>query len=303
VGRLVNTGITVLVTGESGTGKELLARALHYNGDRRDDPFIPVNCTGLQENLLDNELFGHESEAFTGAESRKKGKFEAAGEGTIFLDEIGDISPAIQSKLLRVLQEKEFQRLGGTATIRMKARIIAATNRNLTEEVEQGRFREDLYYRLNAANVHIPPLRERKEDIPLLLQHFIGTASSNLNKTITGISEKGVQTMIEYEWPGNVRELENVVTNICINLRGNFIDVVNITNYGELSGEKDIIDEFVDRFLREHDGEENIFPLMIEGLEKRMIERLGEKLNNNKSAMARILGISRVTVQKKIKEL
>ena len=173
IGLLVNNDVTVLISGESGTGKELIAKSLHYNSPRKNEPFMAVNCSGLTESLLDNELFGHEPQAFTGAYSQKKGKVEAAGEGALFLDEIGDMPLPIQAKLLRVLQEKEFQRLGGIRNIAMKARVIAASNKKLQEEVAAGRFRKDLYYRINVASLSVPPLRNRKDDIPLLSEHFI----------------------------------------------------------------------------------------------------------------------------------
>jgi DNA-binding NtrC family response regulator len=202
---------TVLICGDSGTGKELIARAIHYSGERAEKRFVSVSCAALTETLLESELFGHEKGAFTGAEGQTKGKFELADGGTIFLDEIGDISPKLQADLLRVLQERRFYRVGGTEEVSVDVRVIAATNKNLAEEVQQGRFRDDLYYRVNVLEIRIPPLRERREDIPLLAEHFVERIASELGKDITGISGGALKLLIEHDWPGNVRELENVI--------------------------------------------------------------------------------------------
>jgi len=202
---------TVLICGDSGTGKELIARAIHYSGERAEKRFVSVSCAALTETLLESELFGHEKGAFTGAEGQTKGKFELADGGTIFLDEIGDISPKLQADLLRVLQERRFYRVGGTEEVSVDVRVIAATNKNLAKEVQQGCFRDDLYYRLNVIEIRIPPLRERREDIPLLAEHFVERIASELGKDITGISGGALKLLIEHDWPGNVRELENVI--------------------------------------------------------------------------------------------
>jgi DNA-binding NtrC family response regulator len=304
IGLLVNNDVTVLISGESGTGKELIAKSLHYNSPHKNEPFMAVNCSGLPENLLDNELFGHEPQAFTGAYSQKKGKFEAAGEGTLFLDEIGDMPLAIQSKLLRVLQEKEFQRLGGTRTIDMRARVIAASNKELQEEVAAGRFRQDLYYRINVASLLVPPLRSRRDDIPLLCEHFIREANRRLKKKITGIAAKAVEMLGGYDWPGNVRELENVIINMCINTHSAILEATIIPRYISHTGrETDIFDEFIERFMEANRDRENLIPLLVSELEKHLIRIVGERLRFNKSAMASVLGISRVTLQKKIAEL
>jgi len=201
----------VLVQGESGTGKELIARAIHYAGDRADKPFIAVSCAALAETLLESELFGHERGAFTGAVSEKPGKFELADGGTIFLDEIGDISPKLQMDLLRVIQERTFYRVGGSEEMRVDVRVIAATHVDLLEAVREGKFREDLYYRLNVINIRIPPLRERLEDVPLLARGFIERLSHELGKNVTDLTEGALKALIEHQWPGNVRELENAV--------------------------------------------------------------------------------------------
>ncbi|HOK39496.1 MAG TPA: sigma-54 dependent transcriptional regulator [bacterium] len=303
IGKVVNNDVNVLITGESGTGKELVARAIHFNSPRKNEPFIAVNCSALSENLLDNELFGHEAQAFTGAISSKMGKFEIAGEGTIFLDEIGDMPLSIQSKLLRVIQEKEFNRLGGTKTIKLKARIITATNKNLLEKINEGSFRNDLFYRINVATIDLPPLRKRKEDIPLLIDYFINNLKNKLKKNILGISNNALELLVDYDWPGNVRELENVLTNVCINLNKSIIEENDISPYLLTHKKnKNIIEEFVDKYLELNSDNQNIFPDLVEKLEKLFIEKVGQKLNYNKSAMAKILGISRITLQKKLSE-
>ena len=304
VGRLVNNDVPVLITGESGTGKELIAKAIHYNSARKNDPFIAVTCSGLTETLLNNELFGHEAQAFTGADSQKKGKFEAAGDGTIFLDEIGDMPISTQSTLLRVLQEREFTRLGGIQTIRMKARIIAATNKNLLDEVRKNRFRQDLYYRVNVVSIDLPPLRERKEDISLLVDYFIKMNNKKMKKSISGISDSANKTLVDYNWPGNVRELENVLTNVCIHLQDNYIRTLCIPSFGMQENEEaDLYDDFIRTILQIHGMEKNLLKNMTRCLQERLIKKVAQMTKGNKSEMAKILGISRVTLQKKLREL
>jgi len=215
---------TVLIRGESGTGKELVARAIHFSGSRAQKPFVAVSCAALTETLLESELFGYEKGAFTGAVGQAKGKFELADAGTIFLDEIGDISPKLQSDLLRVLQELRFYRVGGTEEVEVDVRVIAATNSNLAEAVQQGRFREDLYYRLNVIEICLPPLRERREDIPLLAEHFVQRISSELGKDIGSISSAALKLLIAYDWPGNVRELENVIERAIVTCRNGTLE-------------------------------------------------------------------------------
>ncbi|HUL30025.1 MAG TPA: sigma-54 dependent transcriptional regulator [Thermodesulfobacteriota bacterium] len=209
--------------GETGTGKELIARAIHCNSPYREQPFQAINCSTLVGTLLESELFGHEKGAFTGASSSKKGKFELAGQGTIFLDEIGEIPFELQSKLLRFLQEKEFERLGGEKKIKSNARIITATNKDLWKLVQAGSFREDLYYRLNVATIQVPPLRERKSDIPLLVEHILRKINGELGKGIKKVEEEALRRIMEYDWPGNVREIENVLTHVAINTQGEVI--------------------------------------------------------------------------------
>jgi len=223
IGVLSENRVTVLIEGETGTGKELIARAIHCNSPYREHPFQAINCSTIVGTLLESELFGHEKGAFTDASSSKKGKFELAGQGTIFLDEIGEIPFELQSKLLRFLQEKEFERLGGEKKIKSNARIITATNKDLWELVQAGSFREDLYYRLNVATVKVPPLRERKSDIPLLVEHILRKINYELGRGIRKVEEEALKRMTEYDWPGNVREIENVLTHVAVNTQGEVI--------------------------------------------------------------------------------
>ncbi len=214
--QVADTDITVLVRGESGTGKEVVARALFQLGNRRTRPFVKVNCAALPEELLESELFGFEKGAFTGAQKRKLGKFEYANQGTIFLDEISEMAPGLQAKLLQVLQDGEFSRLGGESDVRVDARIIAATNRNLEEAVRNGEFREDLYYRLNVVTIQIPPLRDRLDAIPLLVEHFLRMYNEQYNKSVEKLSDETMQLLMDYHWPGNVRELENMIKRMVV---------------------------------------------------------------------------------------
>jgi len=214
--KVADTDSTILVLGESGTGKELVARALHFGSQRANRPFVPINCGAIPEDLLESELFGYEKGAFTGAVATKIGRFEAAHNGTVLLDEIGDMSPGLQVKILRVLQEKEFERIGGRNTINVNIRVVAATNQDLEKAVEEKRFRGDLYYRLNVIPIHLPPLRERKEDISLLLDHFVEKISERKKKTIKGVSAEALKLFEAYNWPGNIRELENIVERLVV---------------------------------------------------------------------------------------
>jgi len=304
IGLLLNTDVSVLITGENGTGKELIAKALHYNGARREEPFVAVNCSGLSDTLLDNELFGHEKQAFTGADSMVSGKFETAGEGTIFLDEIGDMPLKLQIKLLRVLQEKEFQRLGGNRTIKLRARVISATNKNIVKEIESGRFRQDLFFRINVAQIETPPLRKRMEDIHLLLDYFVKEANLKLNKKIESASEDTIMILTEYSWPGNVREFENTITNMCINTHGNIIRSDSIPNYiktKKMNGlHRNKLEDFLSKYIETAtDGTPLLSTLILE-IEDTLIRILQSKYNNNKTKIASELGISRVTLLKKM---
>ena len=228
VTKVLSNDITVLIYGESGTGKELIARAVHYNGKRKDQPFIVVNCASIPRELLESELFGHEKGSFTGAYQRKIGKFEAANGGTLFLDEVGELEMLLQAKLLRVIQEKAFERVGGNELIRTDVRIISATNRDLKQAVEDKQFREDLYYRLNSFPISIPPLRQRRGDILVLAQHFLTGFNKKLGKNIKGFSKKALKYMYEYNWPGNVREMENTIERCMIISEGDMIDAEDL---------------------------------------------------------------------------
>ncbi len=223
IAQVANSTATVLIRGESGTGKELVARAIHFGSSRRNSPFVAVNCAALPENLVESELFGHEKGAFTGAAQQRKGRFELANGGTLFLDEIGDISPAVQVRLLRVLQERSFERVGGDRPITINVRMIAATSRNLEDEIKSGRFREDLYYRLNVFPIHVPPLRERRSDILLLADHFLQKFNQAYGKQVKRIATTAINMMMAYHWPGNVRELENCIERAVLTATDNVI--------------------------------------------------------------------------------
>ena len=286
------TEATVLITGESGTGKELVAEALHRNSARRDQPFIKVNCAALAETLLESELFGHEKGAFTGADRRREGKFVQADGGTLFLDEIGETSQAMQVKLLRVLQEQELQRVGGEATIKVDVRILAATNRQLEEEVRRGAFREDLYYRLNVVMLTVPPLRERGDDIGLLAQFFARKFAEKNRRTLDRITEECLDLLHHYPWPGNVRELENAIERGIILMRGSELTEkslpLTVQNH---SGKK--------REIETADGEASPSSSLFD-LEKQAILKTMEETGGNKSEAARRLGITRKTLLNKL---
>jgi len=281
---------TVLITGESGTGKELVAHAIHGMSSRANGPFVTINCAAIPENLLESELFGHTKGAFTGAISARDGKFAIANGGTLFLDEIGEISNNIQVKLLRAIEEKTFERVGGNTSIQSDVRIVAATNRNLTEEMSQGRFREDLYYRLNVVNIHMPPLRERREDILLLVDHYVKIRSKKLNKQVSGITPQAKDIMLRYKWPGNVRELVNVIERAIVLLRGDVIDSADLPMQIE---EKNLAGE---KFASEEDI------LSLRELEKTQIKKTLDFTGWNRNRSAELLGIHRNTLRLKIEE-
>lgn len=286
---------TVLITGESGTGKELIARSLHLNSPRKNYPLVVVNCAAITETLLESELFGHEKGAFTGADKRREGRFMQANGGTIFLDEIGEMSSTMQAKLLRVLQEREIQRVGGDQVLQVDVRIVAATNRDLEQEVAQGRFREDLYYRLNVIALNIPPLRDRLDDIPLLAQHFLEKYAARNRKTAKGFSPLAMDMLIKYAWPGNVRELENIVERAVILMTGEHVTEKQLPS----------------NIVREHGGGSPIelgatAPAegglrSLEDIEKEAILNALKATAGNKSETARRLGITRKTLHNKLK--
>ena len=291
VERVAPTNATVLLGGESGVGKDLIARAIHEKSRRAAGPFIKINSTAIPENLLESELFGYERGAFTGANASKPGKFELADKGTLFLDEIGDVPPAIQVKLLRVLQEREFERLGGTRTIKVDVRLIAATNRDLREALEQGTFREDLYYRLNVVPIDIAPLRQRKEDIPDLVNLFIARFAGDSGKPIDGITPEAMQILVNYHWPGNVRELQNIIERACALAKGVILKVDDI--------------HLDSRPARAVNGANNFLPegMTLEQWEDEMIRESLRRANGNKSQAARLLGLSRNALRYRLSKI
>jgi DNA-binding NtrC family response regulator len=281
------TDCNVLITGESGTGKELFARYIHLNSLRKSGPFLAINCGAFTEELLSNELFGHEKGAFTGATTLKKGLIEMASSGTLFLDEITEMSPTMQAKFLRVIQEKEFLRLGGTQPISVDVRFIAATNRDIRDEVKKGKFREDLYYRLNVVNLEIPPLRERKDDIPLLVAYFLKKYSSIMKKEIFKISEEALNLLINYDYPGNIRELENIIERAVVICNSSQVEVEHLPD--------DLKELKIQVFVKK----EGKF-MTLEELEKEYIKWVLKEVGN-KTVAAQILGIDRVSLWRKMK--
>lgn len=301
-----HTRATVLLRGESGTGKELVAHAIHYNSDRAEKPFIKVSCAALPEALLESEIFGYEKGAFTGAATRKMGRFEMAHGGTLFLDEIGDVSPSTQIKLLRVLQEKEFERLGGTETIRVDIRLITATNRDLEKLVREGKFREDLYYRLNVVPIFLPPLRDRKEDIPVLVNNFLKKASEENAKNVKYMSDEAMNYLMHYGWPGNVRELENAITRAVILCKGATItpDLFPIPGAGD--SKTPVLQTFNPpepiSSLEGFEQKSSSLTEQVEILEKQMIQEVLTRTQGNQRQCAKILGVTERILGYKIKK-
>jgi len=290
-GRIAASRTTVLLQGESGTGKELVARLIHNLSPRSGRPIIAVNCGAVPEGLLESELFGHEKGAFTGAVGRRIGRFEEADGGTLFLDEVGEIAPAVQVKLLRFLQEREFQRLGGNATIRTDVRIISATNRDLEARVREGAFREDLFYRLNVVRLDIPPLRERKEDIPPLIEHFLARFAADNGKDLEGISSEARDLLMKYDYPGNVRELENIVERAVVICRGTVIGVEDLPfGAGETAS------------AEERDKEDGLLRGSVEDLERKLIADAMARAGDHQTRAAEILGISERMLRYKLKK-
>lgn len=287
VAQVAPTDVTVLLTGESGTGKELFARMIYERSDRADKPFVAINCAALPESILESELFGYEKGAFTGANERKLGKFEAADGGTLFLDEIGELTPQVQVKLLRALQEGEFDRLGATVPTRVDVRVIAATNRDLEDEMRTGNFREDLYYRLNVVNLQIPPLRDRREDVPLLAEHFLERYRTKNRREIHGFSSQALGALNVYSWPGNVRELENVVERAVVLDHDGVIDTDDLPDH-----------------ISETPQEERslLIPLgtSLEEIERRVIHETLRMTDGDKKLAAKLLGIATRTIYRKI---
>ena len=288
--KVAPTNTSIIIYGKSGTGKELVARAIHKESNRKNCPFIKVNCGALAEGVLESELFGHEKGAFTGAVNRKKGRFELADNGSIFLDEIGDISSAMQLKLLRILQEKEFERVGGEKTITIDVRIIAATNKNLKQEVSNENFREDLYYRLHILPIFLPPLQARTDDIPVLVSHFLNTIGAEIKKTNLSITDAAMKALMEYKWPGNIRELENVLERAAVLCEN---DIINLADLPLLIDTKD-----GDNLA----GENLDLNRTLEETEKRLIEKALDKSKGIKTETARLLGIKNSALYYKLEK-
>ena len=292
VERVAPTEATVLITGESGTGKELIAGAIHFNSDRKEGPFIKINCAAITETLFESELFGHEKGAFTGAERRKEGRFVLADQGSLFLDEISEMPLSMQVKLLRVIQEREITRVGGEQEIPVNVRLIAATNRDLATLIKSGQFREDLYYRLNVVNIDIPPLRERREDIALLAQHFLTQFAEQNRKEIKGFTPETMDRMIRYDWPGNIRELMNAIERGVVLARGPFLDETDIPVIAAVPAGSESALATGDLFTGE---------VPLSEIEKTAILKTLAVTDGNKSETARRLGITRKTLHKKLK--
>ncbi len=289
--RVAPTRATVLLCGESGVGKDLIARAIHHHSPRADRPFVKINCTALPENLMESELFGYEKGAFTGANTTKPGKFEQADTGTVFLDEIGDVPPSIQVKLLRILQEREFERLGSNKTRHIDVRVLAATNVDLRAALEQGTFREDLYYRLNVLPISIPPLRERKEDIPYLARHFVKKLKQDLGSAVESISENAITKLLEYHWPGNVRELENVIERSMVLATDAVLEPGDIRLDLTPQPRAALADSFLP------DG------MTLDQYEQSIIREALHRASGNKSQAARLLGLTRNALRYRLSQM
>jgi DNA-binding NtrC family response regulator len=298
IGKIADTDSTVLIMGESGTGKELVAKTIHYNSSRSRYPLVPLNCAAIPKDILESELFGHEKGAFTGAINTRIGRFELANNGTLFLDEIGELAPSLQVKLLRVLQEKEFERVGGVKTIKVDTRIIAATNRDLEKAVKEGTFREDLFYRLNVIPIHLPSLREMREDIPVLVEHFIAEISKRKKKDPPRISQETMSCFVDYKWPGNVRELENLMERLIILKEG---DTINPEDLPERFLEKRQIPK-VGTKSHSLSTEGVDLNLMLDEIENNMIIQALEMSKGIKSKAASLLGLNRTTLIEKMKK-
>jgi two-component system response regulator AtoC len=296
--KIATCDVSVLITGETGTGKELLARAIHHLSGRANGPLVAFSCANLPETLVEDELFGHEKGAFTGAITSRCGRMEAADHGTLFLDEIGDLGIGLQPKLLRVLQERRFERLGGNKTVNVDLRLVCATNRNLGEMVQQGKFREDLYYRLNVVQMHLPPLRERRDDIPLLAQQFLAKAANQFQKTARNFSQPALQTLEEYNWPGNVRELENVVQRGVALSDGTTVDVCNLPSSMRSERQEPRLSESVESLAASHSYEEEV-----RRFKRALILRTLRQCDWRKAECARTLGVARGYLHRLINQL
>ena len=310
IGRLAKSSMTVLITGESGTGKELVARALHDNSPRAGKTFVALNTSAIASELLESELFGHEKGAFTGADARRVGRFEQANGGTLFLDEIGDMSPALQTRLLRVLAESEFYRVGGQASINVDVRVIAATNQDLAKAVKEGRFREDLFHRLNVIRINTPPLRQRREDIPLLLKHYLSDAARELDAPAKTLDSDAIEALQSYEWPGNVRQLVNAARRLTVTAPGNVITAQDVPQdfggTGRISGEQKEWTQRLNDWAEQQLARDDSAPLIDAALpefEKTLIRLALAKCQGRRQDAARMLGWGRNTLTRKIKSL
>ena len=296
VKQIADSKSTALIMGESGTGKELISRAIHYNSNRKNYPFVTINCAAIPETLIESELFGHEKGAFTNAIEKKLGRFEVAHQGTLFLDEIGELSLATQAKILRFLEEKEFNRVGGSKTIKVDVRLITATNKDLNQLIKKGNFREDLYYRINVVPIVIPPLRDRKEDIPLLIDHFINKFNVENNKNVKGFNKEAIELMMQYEWPGNVRELENLVERVIALTSGEYIQLselpLSFKNIPKTNGLKESVLDGKVSFIQAE-----------EEFEREVILDALKRTNHIQSHAAEVLGISRRILKYKMDKL
>lgn len=307
-GKAASLDVPVLITGESGTGKELFARAIWKLSKRWQGPFIAINCSTIPENLFEAELFGYERGAFTGATSRKRGLIEEANHGILFLDELGDMPLSVQTKLLRVLQEKKIRRIGGKEEIPVDVRIIGATNRDIESMVKEGKFREDLFFRLNVIHIYLPPLRERKDDIPILLECMIKKFSKEYGKKIRGYTKRFLETLLEYNWPGNVRELENVVKRAIALSSKNILSAKDIpdlkgiyNSFKDVKGWKDTLREEIR--VRLSVGEEDVYDKVLSEVEKILIEEAVKFTGNNQVKASKLLGINRLTLRRKLETL
>jgi two-component system nitrogen regulation response regulator GlnG len=312
IGRVAPRDVTVLITGESGTGKELVARALFHHSGREAAPFLAINCAAIPENLLESELFGHERGAFTGADRRRIGKFEQADHGTLFLDEIGDMSAATQAKLLRVLQEQRFERLGGSETIQTDVRLIAATNKGLGAEVSAGRFRADLYYRLNVFQIHVPPLRERREDIPLLIEYFLARFGRSLGRNVRSVTPEVLHCLEAFDWPGNVRQLQSVLKYAVIHATGEVVTPDCLpenlrTETTTLPAPQPGKPSSLDVSLLTHSllraGEPDLYKRIVTEVDRVVLEIVLRHVNGNQVQASELLGISRTTLRAKLRAL
>lgn len=308
IGRIAPQDAAVLILGESGTGKELVARAIYHYSRRRDMPFLAINCAALPDTLLESELFGHEKGAFTGADQRRIGKFEQVHGGTIFLDEIGDMSPATQAKALRLLQEQQFERLGGNTTVRTDVRVIAATNQELTDRVTDGRFRQDLFYRLNGFTIRIPPLRERKQDIPLLIEHFVRAANRDAGKNVRLVSDPARTALLAHDWPGNVRELQSAIRFAVVHATGDVItvdclpaDCLGESALTSVPGDTESWDLVQHARQLLADGQGDVYRRLVADFDDHVTRLALEHTEGNQAQAAELLGVSRMTLRAKLR--